>query len=497
MRSSDATLAAPTPAGAGALALLAAAAAAGAALSPQPWIVLAAAGALVAVFFSVLRPFTILFGLLVLLSLYFWVSGLLLPLMPPPSSAVLSGVKEVALLGLALLVLFRGRILPSGVRLALWAFALLVLLLAVVPAAPLVARLLQARFHIEYLLLLPICAGLAYTARRRWWLVGAILGSGTAVAVGWLSVIGWTGLSEMEYALANTDLLFGEDSDLVNAINGIGMHMALIVAFCVGLLQHVRTRALRWVVVGVLVLTGWALLTSFSRRAILATVLAAIVTAVLARRWRLLLWGGLAVAVVAAYASRSFLMRLSISGADATGGVSLRLEHLWYTVDSLGPLTTLIGHGVGTSGFVAVRAGVRGAVDLHSYYLILVYESGLIGLLSYLALAAFVLTALVRRYRSRPPTEAERGIVLGTIGALVAFFIAGLFGVTNATVPVAPIAWAFAGCSLAGGVRGSVREIGGREPLTGVDQANTAGRVATVAPGAGSAPRNSLEREDG
>lgn len=433
------------------LALLSAALAALAALTPSIWpavgLLLAFGGAVLLWF----QPRSVLNALLLVYALYLWLDTVVFPLLPGVVPIVASVAKELALLGLVLVALVRygmDRII-APVRVPLIVFALLLAILILIPSAPARPSVLSARFHIEYPLLILVGAALCYRPEHRRHALRVVLGTGAVVAVAWLSALGWAGLTELEYSMATTELLFGEDSDVVNAINVLGIYMAVLVCLALGALQHASSRGQKILLLCLTGLMVWALLGTFSRRAILAVVLGSVMMAVADRRWRLLFWSGSGGAVVLALSSTQLIRRLSWEAADETGGVSLRLSHLLYTLDSMNPLTALVGHGMGTSGDIAVTAGIPGAVDIHNYYLLLTFEAGIVGLFLYLIICWSIGRHLLRQNEALPGDRADRGLVLGTIGAFTAFLVAGLFGVTNATLPVAPVVWILVGCTMA------------------------------------------------
>lgn len=421
-----------------------------AALSPSVWAPIGVLGITGGILLLLFRPVLVLCGLLLIYALYVWLEVVILPLLPSLVAVGIAALREAGLLGLVFMALLKGRIdrLPGTLRLSLVAFALLVLALAVVPAAPVLPSLLSARFHLQYLLLLPVAAMLVGRTAERGLILSVVLGVGALVAVAWLSALGWAGLGELQYGMATTQVLFGENSEVVNAINVLGVYMTALLCLVFGLVRHASTRPQSTLYMALGVLLGWALLSTFSRRSILALIVGGVIVAVVSRQWRTLFWGGMAGFAVLAYSSTQLIRRLSWTAADETGGVSLRLEHLVYTIENLDALAIFVGHGVGTSGDVAVAAGVRNALDIHNYYLLLLFETGLFGLALYLLICGSAMYHLWRAYDMAPPSTTGRGLLLGTMGAFTAFLIAGLFGVTNATIPVAPLMWTLIGCSL-------------------------------------------------
>lgn len=409
----------------------------------------------------VVRPDFVLAGLLYLYAAYMWLVAMVLPAISPSLPGAVGVGKDLVLIALfTLAVTFRWSRIEDQtdvlLRGSFIAFVGLAVALAFVGAAPLRVGILEARFHVNYILLLPIGLALGASPSSREMLVRAVCVAGAGLAIAWLSALGWASLNELQYSGATLRALLGESGG-GDPINGLGLHLAVLVCLVVGVAQHdrVRNRLLIWYPLAALM--TWGLLATFSRRSLLGLVLGIMVVAVMSRRWRLLSAGVVAAAVVLITASGDLVRRVSFSTLDETRGLSLRLEHLRHTVQSIDPLTFWIGHGMGTSGVVPVEAGVRGAVDIHNYYLLLFYEGGVILLLLYLFVALGALLLLARRYRSVADTWSERGVVLGTASAFFAFLAAGMYGVSNATLPIAPIMWTLVGLALAVPMRLSLR----------------------------------------
>lgn len=404
-------------------------------------------------------PYLVLLGLLALYPFYMLLHSLVLIGLPPIAGTALAGMKELALaaaFGVALMRYGeRLQLLSWHLRFTLFAFAALLLILAAVAPVSKTAALLEVRYHLEYILLLPLGAMLVRDAERLRTTIGLVLIAGALLAVGWLSVIGWAGLGALSYAAATTRTIFGTN-EIADAINALGTYMAFLVALLLGLLAFASNWRRRFLYSGLALLCSWALLASFSRRSIGGVVLSALCVAILGRRWRVLAWGSAAAAVVGVFASGPLINRLSISTMDSTGGVSLRLSHIRFTLEHLNPLTALIGHGVGTMGFVPFNAGVKGAIDLHGYYLVLLYETGIVGLLLYLGVACAALLALYRRSRYAEEEPFSKGVIVGAIAALVAFLAEGLLGTSNAALPVAPVLWLVVGVALVAPIKRGV-----------------------------------------
>lgn len=425
-------------------------------VSLRPGMVLAALGIGAGTLLLLLRPRAVFGVLLVLHGTYIWLLAAVFPLLPPGVSVAVGVLKELVLFALVVVVLRypqRLRVVPARIWILLGAFVGLISLLVLVLAAPVGPALLEARYHLQYLLVLPVAVALGHTAKGRRVIAAVILATGAVVAVVWLSALGWVGIGELSYTTANTRVLAGGASDIGNAVNTLGLHSVLLICLSLGIIRHAPKRRVRMMMWAAVPLFAWVMLSSFSRRSMLGVAVGLLVIIGIGRYWRLLLFGIVVSVVGLSLASQDLLWRLSWSSADDLAGVSTRTLHLQYTLRHLDPLALFVGHGVGTSGVVPMEAGVPGALDLHSYYLVLVFESGFVGLALYLAIWAVALRHLVALYRSSPLEQTDRGLILGTLAAAGAFLFAGLVGTDNATLPVAPVMWALLGISLAAASR--------------------------------------------
>ena len=390
-----------------------------------------------------------LLGLLVLYPFYIPLSFLVLSRLPGILELAVSGGKDalLALLVVATFGLGRGRLrrVAGRVWFILSAFAALLIAQAVIAPTPLRPSLLSVRFHLTYLFMLPVAAVVLRGTHLAEQFQRVILISGAVLAVAWLSVIGWTGLSDLGFQYATIRVL-ASAGDMGDPINVFATYLAVILCLTLGGAGLASSRW-KWLLYGAALLVGWALLTTFSRRAIVGAGLGVFTMAVVSGRIRLVVPIAAAGVVVLAYASRDFLLRFT--RINYSGGATTRMEHIRYTLENLDPLTIFVGHGVGTAGHVAQAAGVETAVPIHNYYFLLLFESGGIGLLLYLALCGVSFQLLYRAYRREELGWKTRGLVIGTIGALAAFLFAGLFGVGNAVLPGAPVVWASCGVGIA------------------------------------------------
>ncbi|WP_131742777.1 O-antigen ligase family protein, partial [Actinomadura roseirufa] len=260
--------------------------------------------------------------------------------------------------------------------------------------------------------------------------------------------------------------------------NVLGVYCALMLTMAAGLLPHLETRhrgALGVLATGL----GVGLVAGYARGAWLAALAGLVVVALLTDR-RILAVLGVAV-LVPIIAVPSVRDRITDLG-DASPGASessltWRFEH-WSEVLHLIGGNPVTGIGPGTA-----RAAL--GKEVHNDYLRALAETGVVGLLAYLALlAALVLTARAallattdpRRAGPAPARSIERGVAVGFAGTVAVVAVFALADNVMTTVAVQWYLAAFAGIALAtvrtdpaGGMRpiGGARRLGGTRPSGG------------------------------
>ena len=206
--------------------------------------------------------------------------------------------------------------------------------------------------------------------------------------------------------------------------NAFGFYLVLLLVMGAGVLRHLR--GLPWAFVALVLAGGTvALVLTYSRGSWISLVAGIVVVGVLQSRKLLLLLpaGLLAVPLLAP----SVLARLADLGQSqsviGTPGNSFlwRVEH-WLLVLRSARGHELLGIGPGASDFLGDRV-----LPPHNDFVRMYVETGMLGLLAYLALlTAAVLTGL-HALRTRP-AGLERGLAVGALGCTAAFLVGSVGG---------------------------------------------------------------------
>ena len=210
--------------------------------------------------------------------------------------------------------------------------------------------------------------------------------------------------------------------------NPFGHYLVLVlIATYIALLGE-RAAVWVWTLRAVLVLAAVSLALTFTRGAWLAGLLACVVLVAGTRGRKvivpIILAGSLLVTLVAnvpAVASRFESLALT----DPSANTALGREMIW--TDRIGQAVDrpVAGYGIGSANVVAERYGSVLA-GTHNDYLRVVLETGLIGLVIWLAMFALVLIGIRSIARNRLHVENADTLVPAALAAVVAYLIASL-----------------------------------------------------------------------
>jgi len=243
-------------------------------------------------------------------------------------------------------------------------------------------------------------------------------------------------LAEREFIQNSRDMTFDTFSyDKRNAgsmpeagENGLAAFLAeaslFLVAFAIS-----RDAFLRWILTAFGIFTAGCMVMVFSRGAYLAYPMAFIVLGVLRRRTLVIVT--LAVLITAIIAGASFIPGAVIQRATMTHDQSGALEGsaaqrlvMWTLVMNLFYQYPLFGAGYDTVKFLVSYAGLANA---HNYYVQLLGEMGLAGLLSFVWLLAAALVSSWKLHR-RATDRTLQAIAAGSLSCLAAIIVLNFFG---------------------------------------------------------------------
>jgi O-antigen ligase len=129
---------------------------------------------------------------------------------------------------------------------------------------------------------------------------------------------------------------------------------------------------------------------------------------------------------------------------DPTQTLEGRLSQWRLELASLQVPQLLLGSGLGSSGSYLSRH-----LTLHNYYLLLLKETGLVGLGLYVGTIVSSLIGIWRRFRS---SDSFAKVISATaLATLITVTVGGFFDYVNTSIPVAPTMWILVGMSVAAG----------------------------------------------
>lgn len=230
--------------------------------------------------------------------------------------------------------------------------------------------------------------------------------------------------------------------------NDFGRYLMLFIIMGIALHPHL---ARRWRLALTLVLPvlGTFLLLTYTRTALVATVLGLLVVGILQSK-RVLV--GLAVgvvlllALVPAMASRFTDLATtttSSSGTTSTNSLSWRLDY-WTDVLPLANRSPILGIGINETQFSTDRAK-----QPHNDFVRAYVETGVVGLVAYTALLLSMLALGRRAIRITEPGTYERGLAVGFLGIAIAVFAVSMAANVISNVATLWYVFAFAACTSA------------------------------------------------
>ncbi|MEV6636737.1 O-antigen ligase family protein [Actinoplanes sp. NPDC051470] len=240
-----------------------------------------------------------------------------------------------------------------------------------------------------------------------------------------------------------------------------GRYLMFLLIFGFGIFRYVHGR-LR-VALGVLLgLSFVFLLLTNTRSAILGLAIGLIVVALVQRSARMLLALGLAavlgVALLPAVGDRfaQLAEARQVGGAPTGNTLAWRLGY-WSEIVSLANRNPVTGIGPNMTQFQTDEAKKP-----HNDFLRAYVETGVVGLLAYLAMMVLLLLAGLRALRRAPPGTLARGIAAGNLGCAVAFV--AISAVSNVLSSVATLWYLVAFAAVAGAA--PALEVVTTEPVT-------------------------------
>ena len=108
-------------------------------------------------------------------------------------------------------------------------------------------------------------------------------------------------------------------------------------------------------------------------------------------------------------------------------------------LESMSIFDYLFGKGLGTFGSSAYKF-IAGATPAHNYYIQLLVELGVFGIISYLVIIIYVIIIGMKGFRVSTDLDNKK-IISGNIVMIIVFLIGGLAGTSNVSIPVSIMLW--------------------------------------------------------
>ncbi|MDI6783887.1 MAG: O-antigen ligase family protein [bacterium] len=246
--------------------------------------------------------------------------------------------------------------------------------------------------------------------------------------------------------------VFGDE----HSTNAYAIFMSMLVSFCLGALTLDKNKGIpseykswHWLLVLTLIFAGINLIFTFSRRAWLGVVIAAICIGLLSGKKRLILRIGFIIllSLLIAY----FVQPLTFTALFTRittfdpSNITIR-ERLdeWATLYQRIINSNLFGVGLGVVGPIGVLYEYPEATLTHNYYLMLLTEMGILGLLIFIWILGAILWFAISLYKTIKNYQI-RSFTLGLIACIIALIFSAIGGVTFENFPNSMHFWFFSG----------------------------------------------------
>lgn len=233
-------------------------------------------------------------------------------------------------------------------------------------------------------------------------------------------------------------------------VNGLAAFEAMVLSFLLGFFGFIKKWWQRFLVAGMMVTCVYCLLYTFSRGGYVALLAGMVATGLFRSRWLI------ALALFMVLAWQSFLPvsvqeRINMTTEDVAEGQQLdssaqdRLV-LWHDALELFKRNPVSGTGFDTYSSMGRVGGYR---DTHNYYVKVLAEMGMIGLLLYLSVLWKMGQTGVALFRTASD-PFWRGIALGFIAMMGSIVVANLFGDRWTYQQLNGYLWILLGCVIRG-----------------------------------------------
>ena len=227
-------------------------------------------------------------------------------------------------------------------------------------------------------------------------------------------------------------------------VNAFGVYLSIIISFIFGLLLYNRSKIKFFGLMILLLVAIISLAFTFSRRAYLGALVGTLTVALFKRTWSVVV-----IIVALVLFGNFFIPHQAFTRMETIwriGDVSRLKEWSWLLGRFL--KSPVLGFGYGSTGPVSVTFNIAGGSHTHNYYLQVLVELGILGLLFYLWMIFSAIKLCISTF-GRLQDNYLKGVVMGSMAGFTAMTIVGFFGTTNANILICFYTWTLIGTTAA------------------------------------------------
>jgi putative inorganic carbon (HCO3(-)) transporter len=252
-------------------------------------------------------------------------------------------------------------------------------------------------------------------------------------------------LESRQHAWTNFDESHRDEGPLAYGSNETAAFLAQFAMFFWGFVQFVKRKKFKLLGYGLVAITLYATMYTFSRGAYLAVLLSTLVLGVLKDRKLLVILGVFLLTwqTIVPTAVRERVTMTENPNGQLESSAQERVN-LWKESWDLIVQSPIVGHGFATFQLGQHTANLR---DTHNWYVKVMVETGIIGLIMAVILLQQALALSYHLFR-RANDPLYRGLGLGLLLALCSCMVANCFGDRWTLIEITGILWVLAGTAV-------------------------------------------------
>ena len=348
---------------------------------------------------------------------------------------------------------------PASLISVLMALFIIVNLIFALHSPNLATSFYGARLQLEFMVMYFLAAGLLKTSKHIRDAIFCFLAGGAIVATYALTVLAGSTIAYgyefgwLPYHIVGRLTVFGN----VHTTNFFATYLSTVALMLSGFVLFYKSclskkAYLLLFVLFMICIVG--IVYSFSRRAWVASFIAIMFISLLAKKLRfvvsmLLL---LTIIVCAGYISSPkatgilYDRLLSISDPDSYYNIS-RIDE-WKDLLIRAKNRSFLGEGLGMVGSIGSKLSIADSTNTHNYYLATLIQTGLVGLLSFGAIAIAALYLIIKAFLMAR-TPFLKAVTAGTAMAFISLLVQNMFGLTIEVYPFNLYYWFLIGLGVA------------------------------------------------